>query len=254
MSYRCEALWVNTSASLQRFDQPLLQYLATSVGIARWAYRQTPDEPSDLEIPVQLLHEYLQQQDRPMHLVGHGTSGLVALLVARQFPEYVRSLTLLGVGYQASLDWIAHYYFHLKFLDCCREQIFYQLVTDLFGRQNPARHCYFRQILEQALATSPSPHSMIQTATVPKGGVSVPLMACRGTDDVVVDSLEIEGWREWLKESDRIYHCPHGRHFFHSTHPQLVGHQILDFWNEVSLNTTLSWLEIAPALAIKGRH
>ncbi|MGB7413522.1 MAG: alpha/beta hydrolase [Thermosynechococcaceae cyanobacterium] len=253
MSSICEALWVNTSASLQRFDQPLLQYLATSVGVAHWAYRQTSDEPSDLEIPVQLLHEYLQEQDRPLHLIGHGTSGLVALLVVRQFPEYVRSLTLLGVGAQASLDWIAHYYFHLKFLGCCREQLFYQLITDLFGRQNPAGYQYLGQILRQALATSPSPHSMIRTATVPKGGVTVPFLACGGHDDVVVSPHEIEGWRRELKECDRIYHCPHGRHFFHSTHPQIVGPQILAFWNEVSLQTMPSWFEIAPALAINCR-
>jgi pimeloyl-ACP methyl ester carboxylesterase len=251
MSPLYEALWVNTSASLQRFDQPLLRHLAAHVDIAHWAYRQTPDEPSSLDIPVQLLHEYLQEQNRPLHLVGHGTGGLVALLVARQFPEYVRSLTLLSVGTQPSLDWIAHYYFHLKFLGCRREQMFYQLITDLFGRQNPAGYHYLGHLLQRALATSPSPHSMIQTVTVPKGGVSVPLLVCGGHDDVVVDPHEIEGWRGWLKASDRIYHCPHGRHFFHSTHPQLVGPQILAFWQHLSISP--SWSEISPALAIHCR-
>jgi pimeloyl-ACP methyl ester carboxylesterase len=248
MSAKCEALWVNTSASLQRFDQPLLQYLAAHAEIAHWAYRQTPDEPSGLDIPVQLLHDYLRQEERSLHLVGHGNGGLVALLFARQYPEYVRSLTLLSVGVQASLDWIAHYYFHLKFLGGCREQIFYQLITDLFGRQNPAGHQYLSKLLRQTLATSPSPHSLIQTATVPKGQVPVPLLVCGGHDDVVVDPHEIEGWQSWLKGCDRIYHCPHGRHFFHSTHPQLVGPQILEFWHQLSEPTTPSWSDISSAL------
>lgn len=253
MSSICEALWVNTSASLQRFDQPLLKHLSAQIGVAHWAYRQTPDEPSDLDVPVQLLQEYLQDQDRPLHLVGHGTGGLVALLVARQFPEHVQSLTLLGVGAQVSLDWIAHYYFHLKFLGCCREQLLYQLITDLFGRQNPAGYQYLGKVVQHALATSPSPHSMIHTAKVPKGGVPVPFLACGGNDDVIVDPHEIEGWQGWLKECDRIYHCPHGRHFFHSTHPQLVGEQILAFWNQVTVQSTPSWFEISPALAINCR-
>lgn len=247
-----DALWVNTSASLQRFDQPLLKVLSAQVPIAHWAYRQTPDEPSDLEIPVQLLHDYLRDQGRPLHLVGHGTGGLVALLVARQWPEYVRSLTLISVGAQASLDWIAHYYFHLRFLGCRPDQVFHQLVTDLFGRQNPAGHRYLGRLLRCALATSPSPHSLMQTATVPKGRIPVPFLACSGHDDVVVDPHEVEGWRPWLKNCDRIYHCPQGRHFFHGTHPDLVGEQILDFWQQFSVDKTPSWFAIAPALAVNS--
>ena len=248
MSSSCEALWVNTSASLQRFDQPLLKYLASHVGLAHWAYRQTPDEPSDLEVPVQLLHDYLREQDRPMHLVAHGTGGLVAFLFARQHPEYVRSVTLLSVGAQVSLDWIAHYYFHLKFLNCGRDQVFYQLITDLFGKQNPAGHQYLGRILRHALATSPSPHSMIQTATLAKGGLPVPLLACGGHDDVVVDPHEIEGWLGQMKGCDRIYHCPQGRHFFHSTHADLVGEQIIDFWHHLSDANNTSWSDIKLAL------
>ena len=228
-----DALWLNTSPSLKRFHQPLLQRLCRPTAVAQWDYCQTPDDASSLEVAVQLLQDYLQSRDRPVHLIGHSTGGLVGLLYARQYPESVRSLTLLGVGAQVTLDWIAHYYFHLGFLTCNRSEAIAQLVPDLFGPQKPNTTRWLTKLLLQDLATSPSPHSLLQTMSLSQGGVSVPLFVCGAMDDVIVDSHELAGWRPWLKRGDRLWQYAQGRHFFHSKYPQPVSQQILDFWQTI---------------------
>ncbi|NER83613.1 MAG: alpha/beta hydrolase, partial [Leptolyngbya sp. SIO1D8] len=113
-----EALWLNVNPSFQRLDQKLLKVLASHNSIACWAYSQTPDEPSSLEIALTLLHDYIKGYDRPLHLMGHSTGGLLGLLYARKFPHRVKSLTLLSVGVNPAVDWKAHYYTQLERLPC----------------------------------------------------------------------------------------------------------------------------------------
>ena len=237
MSKLFNALWVNTSKSLQRFDQPLQQYLRRHTAIAQWQYSQTQDEPSSLDEAVRLLHDYLQSCDEPKHLAGHGTGGLVALLCAHRYPERVKSLTLLSVSPQLGLDWIAHYYFHLQLLTCNRQQVFMHVVRDLFGDQRPSIAKALAKRLQQDLDHSPSPNSLLSTIELPQGGVPVPMMVCGSRDDLVIDSHELQAWYPWLKDCDRLWQCLNGRHFFHYFHPQIVGDQILDFWNSVSNQT-----------------
>ena len=66
-----------------------------------------------------------------MHLIGHSTGGLLGLLYTRQYPEKVKSLTLLGVGVHAAVDWQAHYYIHRQFLS--RQATLNAMVYNLFG-------------------------------------------------------------------------------------------------------------------------
>jgi pimeloyl-ACP methyl ester carboxylesterase len=228
-----DALWLNTSLSFKRFHQPLLQCLSQRASVAQWDYHQTQDEASSLDVPVQLLQDYLQSRDRPVHLIGHSTGGLVGLLYARQYPERVKSLTLLAVGAQASLDWLAHYYFHLGFLTCGRYHALAQMVPDLFGEQTLTDTRRLVKLLLHDLATSPSPHSLLQTVSLSQAGVSVPLLVCGAEDDVIVDSHELKGWHPWLKQGDRLWQTPQGQHFFHCIHPQAVSEPILDFWQSV---------------------
>lgn len=230
MTHSIDALWVTTSPYLKRFDQPLLQRLCKHIAIAQWQYQQSEDEPCCLSTAVNLLCDYMQGCDHPLHLIGHGTGGLVSLLYARQYPQSVRSLTLLGVGAWATLDWMAHYYVHLQFAPCSRRRVLAQLIPDLFGEQNPTVTCYLSRLLEKEMAVSPSPHSLFQRCNLPPSGVSVPLLVCGSENDPVVDSRALEEWQPWLKGSDRLWQCTNGHHFFHCFHPQPVAEQILDFW------------------------
>lgn len=228
-----DALWLNVSPSFERFDHKLLVGLARYGEVAHWAYRQTPDEPSCLAIAVTLLHDYLKGRDRPVHLLGHGTGGLVGLLYARQNPHRVNSLTLLAVGVNPMVDWQAHYYGQLERLPCSRQQVLTQMVYSLFGHQARPLVPGWVNLLEQDLIQSVSPHSLLKRASLCPGSVAVPLLVCGGQDDAVVTPTQIRGWQPWLKPGDRLALCP-GRHFFHASHPQPVISQILSFWGSTS--------------------
>ena len=236
-----KALLLNASPSFQEFDRPLMRYLSWQVSIARWEYYQTPDEPSDLEIAVNLLHEYLESSDDldrgyAVHLIGHGVSGLVGLLYARRYPDRVKSLTLLSVGCHPGLDWQSFYYAHLKLLPCSRQTILRQMADHLFGYHPKVMTPTFMEILEQDLFSSPSPHSLWHLASVPEGVVGVPTLFCGGSDDAIISSHELQGWQQKLGEGDQIWQCPGGKHFFQYFYPQKVARQILGFW--LSLNST----------------
>lgn len=233
MSNLPEIIWLNTSPSLQYFDQPLLRHLCFQGVTGEWNYCQNQDEPSSLDIALVLLHDYLKSHDQPIHLVGHSTGDLLGLLYARKHPERVKSLTLLAVGVNPTVDWQAHYYVQRKLLPCSRSCILTQMVNNLFGFQDKHTTQFLRKLLEQDLESSPSPHSLFQRSSIEQAGVPVPLMICGGKDDIIVDSREIYGWQPWLKEGDRLWECPQGRHYFHYFHPTLVGRQIIKFWNSL---------------------
>ncbi|MEO1067649.1 MAG: alpha/beta hydrolase [Cyanobacteria bacterium J06638_6] len=224
-----DALWLNVSPSFERFDHKLLGCLAPYIEVAHWAYRQTPDEPSSLDIAVALLHDYLKGHNRPVHLLGHGTGGLVGLLYARQNPHRVKSLTLLGVGVNPMVDWQAHYYSQLEKLPCSRQQVLTQMAYSLFGHTSRPLVSGWVNLLEQDLIHTLSPHSLLKRVSLCPGSAGVPLLVCGGEEDAVVDPHQIRGWRPWLKGGDRAILCP-GRHFFHATAPRLVARQILSFW------------------------
>ncbi|WP_299407317.1 alpha/beta hydrolase [Acaryochloris sp. IP29b_bin.148] len=245
MTHSIDAVWATTSPYLKRFDQPLLDQLSKHLTIAQWQYQQSEDEPSSLSTAVDLLHDYIQDCDHPIHLVGHGTGGLVSLLYARQCPQNIRSLTLLGVGAVATLDWMAHYYFHLQFVPYNRRQMLTQIVPDLFGDQQPTVTCYLSRLLEKDMMVSPSPHSLFQRCHLPPGGVSAPLLVCGSQNDPVVDSQALNEWQSWMKDCDRIWQCAEGHHFFHCFYPQLVAEQILDFW-QVKPAMPLASIDLRP--------
>lgn len=239
MSNMPEILWLNTSPSLQYFDQPLLRYLCFQGVTGEWNYCQNQDEASSLDIALVLLHDYLKSHDKPIHLLGHSTGGLLGLLYARRYPERVKSLTILAVGVHPAVDWQAHYYVQRKLLPCSRACILSQMVNNLFGFQDKYTSNYLIKVLEQDLENSPSPHSLFQRVSIPEAGVSVPMLVCGSKDDIIVDSRELQGWQPWLKESDRIWECPQGSHFFHYFQPTLVGRQIIKFWNSLPVQSLM---------------
>ncbi len=241
MSKLPDALWVNVSPSLRRLHRPLLKELCGHICLGEWQYNQTADEPTSLAIALELLHDYIQKLDRPLHLLGHGTGGLLALLYSRQYPERLRSLTLLSVGVYPAIDWQAHYYVQLGLLPCSRDRILTQTAYNLFGVYSPPVIEEFVKILERDLQTSLSPHSLYQRTHIFPITSSCPLLVCRGEHDMVVDPNLFEGWKPWMKEGDRLWECSQGRYFFHHTYPQLVKRKILEFWKSLyPLNSPLS--------------
>ncbi|NJO40971.1 MAG: alpha/beta hydrolase [Cyanobacteria bacterium RU_5_0] len=238
MSILPDALWLNVSPSLRRFDRPLLHYLSQQMMIAQWEYSQTQDEACSLEIALVLLHDYLKSCDRPIHLIGHSMSGLLGLLYARRYPKRVRSLTLLSVGIHPAIDWQAFYYAHRQLLPCSRQMILARMVDNLFGDQfHPIAQGLLRT-LERDLETSLSPHTLFRRESIAPGGAAAPLFVCSGEDDMIVSPHELQGWQSWLKKGDRLWKCPQGRYFFHYFQPKQVGQQIVDFYASLLPETT----------------
>ncbi len=233
MSHVPDVLWINTSPSLQCFDKNLVNSLSQNVRLGYWEYQQSLDEPSLLNVAVTLVHDYLKSHNKPIHLIGHSTGGLVALFYARQFPERVKSLTLLSVGVHPTIDWKSHYYVQRQLLPCRRRDLLEHLVDILFGELNPKHRNKLLEILDRDLTESFSLHSLFQRYSLPPSGVSVPLMVCGSQDDIIVDSNELHGWRELLKEEDHICQLPYGGHFFHHSYPRIMTEEILAFWAKV---------------------
>ena len=226
-----DALWVNVSPSFGQFAQPLLNQLSQQVAIAEWQYCQTLDEPNSLEAALVLLGNYLKLSDHPIHLLGHGTGGLISLLYTARYPERVRSLTLLSVGSSPAIDWQTDYYRQLSLVSRRREILLTQMVYRLFGYQCLAMTQKYRQALDEDLLLSLSPHNLYhqQLYFLPER-FSVPLLICTGEEDGVIDQNLWQGWKSVLKDGDRLWQCPKGRYFFHYAYPKRVNHQIQDFW------------------------
>ncbi|NJN86954.1 MAG: alpha/beta hydrolase [Leptolyngbyaceae cyanobacterium SL_7_1] len=230
MSKLPDVLWLSVSPALRPFDRPLMQALSQTQTVGYWEYAQTLDEPNSFDAALVLLHDYLKHSDRPLHLIGHSTSGVLGLLYARQHPERVRSLTLLSVGVHPAIDWQAHYYAQAQLLRCSRSILLSQMVYNLFGRQPRATMSRWVTLLEEDLLTSLSPHTLFKRVKVASGGVTVPLMVCGGGEDIIIDPPMLQGWQDWMREGDRLWLCSEGGHFFHYHHPDLVDQAISEFW------------------------
>ena len=232
MPNSADALWLTVSPSLKQLDHRLLNELSQQVSIAQWEYSQTLDEPSCLDTAITLLHDYLKQCDRPIHLLGHSVSGLIALLYSRQYPQRVKSLTLLSVGAYPAVNWQAHYYVLRQLIACSRRIILTQMAQLLFGKQSRSMTQRLINLLEQDLDSGFSIHSLASRTCLPPGGVDVPLMVCSGSNDLIISPHDHEQWSPRLKSTDCFWTCPDGNHFFHYFYPQLTSRAILDFWFE----------------------
>lgn len=228
-----EALWLSVSPHLKGFDQRLLVQLAQSATVRRWEYFQTVDEPCCIDSVVESLHDYMTQSvrgSRPIHLLGHGVSGVVGLLYARQYPQHVASLTLLSVSPQPAMNWQAHYYALRQLLPCSREIILMQMARLLFGEE-PLRFANaLGKLLARDLDSNLTLHSLAHHSKIEPGGVDVPLLVCNGANDVVT-SQHSSSWADWKKPQDQIWNCAQGNHFFHFHQPQMTASVISDYWH-----------------------
>lgn len=230
MSNSFDVLWLSASPSLRNFDWPLLRYLSKHVKIAQWEYIQTSDEASSIDQAVMLLYDYLIQCDTPLHLAGHGISGVLALMFARKYPRLVSSLCLLAVGAQPAETWHAHYYIQRQLLPLSREQILANNVRSLFGNQPRSTVKKIITALDRDLSECPSMHSLYRVSNLPQARVKMPLMVCGCKTDPIVAPPSLYEWMNYLKRDDTLWECPSGHHFFHYFHPQEVGNQIFSFW------------------------
>ncbi|HEY9876922.1 MAG TPA: alpha/beta hydrolase [Leptolyngbyaceae cyanobacterium] len=235
-------LWLNLGSSLRCLHRPLLRELSYRAKVAQWDYQQTLDEPASLEIPLTMLHDSLKGMNHPVHLAGHGLSGVLALLYARRHPDHVKSLTLLSVGPRPAISWQSHYYMNRRLLCCDRTLVLSVMVSRLFGESvRPlARELACR--LQADLDTSPSPHSLLWDGDIPPGGSPVPLLVCGSQDDSVIGPDMLTHWQHWMNpyRGDQIWQCPEGRHFFHYFQPKQVSRAILQFWQHSAASAVSS--------------
>lgn len=233
MNMPTEALWLSVSPYLKRFDHRLMEQLTQQVPLRCWEYQQSADEPCCLETAITLLHDYLKSQPQPVHLLGHGMSGVVGMAYASRFPHRVKSLTLLSVAASPAHTWHAHYYAMRDLLPCGRSMVLAQMARLMFGPQRPARAKALVGMLTRDLDTSLALHSLVHRSTLANGRLSPPLLVASGSYDILIDPQTQQDWLTWIKPEDRLWVCAGGRHFFHYEYPQTTAHEVLRFWKQV---------------------
>ena len=230
-----QVVGISTSQSLQRFDLPLLRSLSKQYPVAQWQFCQDPDQPIDLNLAIASLHDYLQTCEGAVHLVGHGVAGLLGWLYSRQYPERVRSLTLLSVGVNLATSWHSHYYEQRQLMCCSRETILTRNAFYLFGYRDKEILNWLANLLKEDLDNSLIPHSIYAPTYILPTPLSVPMLVCGAIDDHVIGEQGYKKWRSYFKESDRLWLSQYGKHFFHYSQSQSVSKQIHNFWQSLSL-------------------
>lgn len=232
-------LWLSVSQFLKCFDQRLLSKLVKIGTVRQWEYTHTVDEPCCLDSIVAALHEHIRSRAAleaqagcaasKVHLLGHGMSGIVALLYARRYPEYVASLTLLSVCETPAVNWQAHYYARRLQMPCSREIILTHMVQMLMGSQSLRVTRALSELLAKDLDSSLTLHSLAHNIHIRSGAVEVPLLVCNGQYDPIVGRQQ-QSWRKWLKAEDDLWLCPEGKYFFHFHHAektaQIIGRYV----------------------------
>ncbi|MGD1871664.1 MAG: alpha/beta fold hydrolase [Mastigocoleus sp.] len=225
-----DALWVSGSPSLRCLSMPLIQKLLKHTNISGWEYVQSIDESACIETAVNLLHNYLQTKKLPIHLIGHGIGGTIALVFARQYPHVVKSLTLLAVATQPANTWHVNYYQQRQIYTLSQKEALLNTIHNLFREKSIHSPHKLINNFNKDLENVPLKHSLFEIEKLPVGGVSMPLMVCGGQIDPILSYLELDKWREYLKSGDAVWNCPQGSHFFHYFYPDLVSEQIFKFW------------------------
>jgi len=238
MNHDSNLLWLSVSPHLKCFNRRLLSRLVKVAPVRQWEYYQSVDEPCCVDSTVTALHEYVSSRallearsgnpNYQVHLLGHGVSGIVALLYARQHPERVASLTLLSVNAMPAVNWQAHYYAMRKFLPCSREVILTQMARMLFNEQPIRFSKALMQLLVKDLDSNLTFHSLAHNTQIPVGGTEVPLLVCNGENDAIVGDRGQTQWHEVMKTGDRLWHCPEGKHFFHFHHAESTANVIAE--------------------------
>ncbi len=232
MQDRSKFLWISVSPSLKQFHRRLLNVLAATVEIELWEYFQTLDEGSSIGKAIDLLHQHLTSTGDRVNLVGHGIGGVVALEYARKYPDRVTSLTLLSVAVQPAITWHSYYYSQLRSTPSDRYCVLRSIAINLFPYNCSSYVNSLIDRLARDLVEAPSTHSLFHLDILAESGVAMPLIICGSQTDPVVTESALSGWHHYFKPGDLSRSYPTGGHFFHHFHPELVGHQIQQFWQK----------------------
>ena len=227
-------IWISASPSLKYFHRRLLNSLSKVVEIELWEYYQTLDEGSSIDSGIKLLHEYLAKASCPVHLIGHGIGGIIALGYARKYSAQVASLTLLSVAVQPAIDWHSYYYTQLRSLPSSRECILRSIAANLLPHTCASHIHGLVERLNRDLVEAPSNHSLFRLEILAEGSVEMPLMICGSQDDPVISLPALSGWNSYLKPADIIWCSTTGGYFFHHFHSELVSCQIQQFWQSMA--------------------
>lgn len=246
MSLIHDVLWLCANPRLRRFDQPLLEHLNRDAEVRCWEYAQTSDEPCCIEAALLSLHDYIQQQSNPVHLLGHSLSGVIGLLYARRYPSRIKSLTLLSVGANPAASWHAHYYALREQLLCNRNIVLTQMARLLFAPKSYTGTKSLSRRLVQVLDNELALHSLAHRNALSPGGIVPPLLICYGAEDMIVAPNAQVQWNQWIKPDDLVWKCPQGRHFFHYDYPQQSSRVIVNFLQQVAEKARASVVELAP--------
>jgi pimeloyl-ACP methyl ester carboxylesterase len=237
-----DALWLTVTPRLSCFDQPLLKSLSAQQTIANWQYQYGLDEGGCLENAVEMLSLYLRDREPPIHLIGHGMGGVLALLFAQRYPSKVRSLALMGVAERPAVTWHAYYYVQRQIVPCSPLQILVRLTQNLLGDVLPYPIGHLVAALKKDLEQGLSPHSIWNLGAIAQGGVAMPLLICSATEDPIVHLSAVVDWNKWLKPEDELFWVPGKMHFFHYFYPERLSNRIQKFWQESSSQVSQSVL------------
>jgi pimeloyl-ACP methyl ester carboxylesterase len=235
MTCDSQYLWISTNPSLQCFHRRILGILGQEFSLKYWEYSQTPDEPGSLEVAMNLLHDFIQTSTKPIHLVGHGLGGVLALNYARRYPKQVASVVLISVAAQPSITWQTYYYQQLLTLPYPRQSVL-QSVAAKISEINCLRYVqHLADRLDRDLLEAPSNTSLFQQNDfVSQGSISQPLLVCGAVDDPVLMGNIFSDWSHFLKPGDRIWHQNCGGHFFHYQYADQVGIKVQNFWRQLT--------------------
>jgi pimeloyl-ACP methyl ester carboxylesterase len=231
-----EILWLSVCPRLRGLDRSLLRVLSVHHWVRQWEYCADLDQGTSFETAMELLQAYFVSRPLdapPIHLVGHGLSGVLALEYARRHPTQIQSLSLLGVAAQPDVTWHRSYYQHRQRLISDRQTLLRQMVYQLFERPLPYPVDCLKTLLARNLEVAPNLHASGESLTILEGGVKMPLLICGSQTDPIVTPTQLSHWRKFLKPTDRLWLCEQGKHFFHFAHPQCVGTQLLEFWQSL---------------------
>jgi pimeloyl-ACP methyl ester carboxylesterase len=234
MNHQSKIIWISASPSLKQLHLRLLNSLSKTVEIEFWEYHQSLDEGSSIDVAVKLLHKYLANIIRPVHLIGHGIGGEIALSYARLYPAKISSLTLLSVAVQPAINWHSYYYSQLRSFPSSRECILRSIAVNLFPYGCTSHIHGLVERLERDLVEAPSSHSLFQLNIASECGVDVPLLICGSQDDPVITKSALLGWENYFKSSDSIWCATSGGHFFHHFNAEVVSTKIHSFWRQLN--------------------
>jgi pimeloyl-ACP methyl ester carboxylesterase len=115
-------------------------------------------------------------------------------------------------------------------LPCSRSSILSHISPLLFDRDYSESNLVLSGFFEKCLDCDYIPGSIASHSLLPNLSlIDIPLSIINGSHDFVVDQNSSDRWEPLLKNGDRFYSLPNGRHFSHFSQPKLFAKLINSF-------------------------